>query len=348
MHPKRPLLQNPVKPIEVDAGKTIHELLADMGQTAFQGKNLGKALSVWSEMLKERTVIFLGLAGAMVPAGLRKIIVYLIQHRLIDCLVSTGANLFHDTHETLGRFHFQGTHLADDVKLQKKGIDRIYDVFADEVEFIKTDNFVSDWAKSMTWESPITTREFFQRLGDYLDKHKQDDGILSSAAASGVPVYCPAISDSCIGISLAHNRSNEWPSPLIDVIQDVLETAHMVSGDFKTGVIYLGGGTPKNFIQQTEVTATIIKRGTPGHEYAIQITADAPHWGGLSGCTLEEAQSWGKISPTARKVSLFSDTTIAFPILVNGLAGIIKAQKLRRAEIPRFKFGETVDITWDH
>jgi deoxyhypusine synthase len=299
-------------------------------------------------MLRGRTVIFLGLAGAMVPAGMRNILVYLIKNRLIDCLVSTGANLFHDIHETLGRPHFQGTHLADDVALQKKGIDRIYDVYADEVEFIKTDNFISDWARDVAWEKPVTTREFFQKLGGYLLKRKKKDGIVSSAAASGVPIFCPAIADSCIGISMAYNRSIGWPSPQIDVIRDVLETAFMVSGEFSTGVIYLGGGTPKNFIQQTEVTATIIKNRTAGHDYAIQITADAPHWGGLSGCTLEEAQSWGKISAEAKKVSVFADTTIALPILVHGLAGKVGTDPVKRKKIPNFVFNDAVEINWDH
>jgi len=348
MDPKNPFLQKPVRSIEVDGSKSVHDLLADMSHSAFQGKNLGRAVSIWCEMLQHRTVIFMGLAGAMVPAGMRNIIVYLIKNRMIDCLVSTGANLFHDIHETLGRPHFQGSHLADDVKLQKKGIDRIYDVFADEVEFIKTDNFVSDWARRTPWDRPVATREFFEKLGAYLAGHKKEDGIVSTAAENGVPIFCPAIADSCIGISMALNRSNGWPAPQIDVIQDVLETAFMVSGDFSTGVIYLGGGTPKNFIQQTEVTATIIKERTAGHDYAIQITADAPHWGGLSGCTLEEAQSWGKIAPKAKKVSVFSDTTIALPILVHGLAGAVERKKIKRKQIPKFNFGETVDIHWDH
>jgi len=142
-------LQTKIKPRQIKKGISVNALVEAMGNSAFQGKNIALARDIWVKMLNDRTTIFFGLAGAMVPAGMRGIISYLIKNRYIDCLVSTGANLFHDCHETLGRFHFQGTHEVDDIKLFEKGIDRIYDVFASEHEFRKADNFVKNWAKGL-------------------------------------------------------------------------------------------------------------------------------------------------------------------------------------------------------
>lgn len=311
-------LKRPVQPIGVNGKQEISALLQDMGETAFQGKNLSLAFQIWIEMLKEETTIFLGLAGALIPAGMRQIFVYLIQERFIDCLVSTGANLFHDLHESLGKRHWQGHHFVDDVVLKKEGIDRIYDVFAWEKEFIESDNYIINFAHSLKSNHPLTTREFFERLGKQLIHDAKEEGIITAAAKAGVPIYCPALGDSSIGIALALER--EKPPLLFDIIGDVRETAFIVAQSKATGVIFLGGGTPKNFIQQTEVTANMMGLKVSGHQYAIQVTTDAPHWGGLSGCTFEESQSWGKISEQARKVTLYCDSTIALPILASALA----------------------------
>jgi deoxyhypusine synthase len=275
-------------------------------------------------MLKTNTVVFFGLAGAMVPAGMREILVYLIKNRFVDCLVSTGANLFHDIHETLGRYHWQGTHAMDDNLLHEHGIDRIYDVFAVEDEFNLTDRYIYDFAETLE-ARPYTTREFLYLMGNDLSRKGKKDGIVSSAASSGVHIYCPAVADSSIGIALA---LKDGPAHFIfDMIGDVKETALIASSGKQTGVVYVGGGTPKNFIQQTEVTAALQKRAVEGHRYAVQITADSPHWGGLSGCTFEEAQSWGKISKRSTHVTVHSDATIALPFIATALARRMKGFK---------------------
>ena len=307
-----------VQPVDVRMDSTVSDLLRDMGQTAFQGKNLSLAVQIWGEMLKQDVTILLGLAGALIPAGMRHLLVYLIENRMIDCLVSTGANLFHDLHETLGKSHWQGSASVDDVALKKKGIDRIYDVFAWEKEFNQVDQYILDFARSLKARAPLTTREFFFHLGKQLLRDGQRNGLITSAVKAGVPIYCPAVGDSSIGIALAQNTKGA--AFLFDVVGDVRETAYIVAQSKATGVIFLGGGTPKNFIQQTEVTAHMMGRKVRGHRYAIQVTTDAPHWGGLSGCTLEESQSWGKISEDAKKITLYCDSTIALPLMVTALA----------------------------
>jgi deoxyhypusine synthase len=327
---QHPHLTHPVQPVKIQPRRKLSGLLRDMGRTAFQGKNLSLAVQVWERMLREEVTIFLGLAGAMIPAGMRQVLAHVIQNRMIDCLVSTGANLFHDLHETLGNHHFQGSPRVDDVGLKRAGIDRIYDVFALEKEFNQGDHYILNFARSLEPQPPMTTREFFYRLGRKLDRDGGKQGILTSAARAGIPIYCPAVADSSVGIALA--METEGSSFLFDVVGDVRETAYIVANSQKTGVIFLGGGTPKNFIQQTEVTATMMGLKVTGHRYALQITTDAPHWGGLSGCTFEEAQSWGKISPSASKVTLYCDTTIALPLIVSAVTqenGDFLAKRIR-------------------
>lgn len=335
---KKRYLKKPVRPVEVKPGADVEDLLSRMGSTAFQGRNLSVAVDVWEDMLKARTTVFFGLAGAMVPAGMREVVVYLIKNRFIDCLVSTGANLFHDIHETLGRRHYQGSHIMDDNDLKECGIDRIYDVFAVEEEFNEADRYIYDFSERLD-KRPYTTREFLHLLGKDLAKKSSKDGIVSAAFRSNVPVYCPAVADSSIGIALA---LKDGPGHLIfDIIGDVKETAVMAAEAANTGVVYVGGGTPKNFIQQAEVTATLMNRDVEGHKYAVQITADSPHWGGLSGCTFEEARSWGKIAKRSRHVTVNADATIALPLVVTALAKRMKGFKRRR---PAFDFSACFDV----
>jgi len=329
----------PVKPFGVSGEKNIEAILEDMEKLSFQGRSLGTSFRIWRQMLEDNTFIFLGLAGAMVPAGMRKVISYLIDKRLIDCLVSTGANLFHDCYESLGKMHYQTSPLVDDEKLRKEGMDRIYDTLAPEEGFRNADEFIQQFARSLDKDRSYTTREFLYLLGEYLDKKGSQKGILTSAYQKKIPVYSPAIGDSSIGIALAAARI-----PLkFDLVKDVYESAYLAGKMEKTGVIYIGGGTPKNFIQQTQVTLSCMGKAKEGHYYAIQITTDVPHWGGLSGCTMEEAQSWGKIAPRAKKVSLYCDATVALPLLVEGLARLLK-KGLKRPFVPRFEMEENIEF----
>jgi deoxyhypusine synthase len=327
-------------PLEVEGIKNTAQLLENMSGISFQGRNLSTALSIWKEMLKKDMVIFLGLAGAMIPGGLRKIIVYLIKNRMIDCLVSTGANLFHDLHESLGRYHFIGDHKVNDLELKRAGIDRIYDTYAKEDEFRETDEFIKEFALSLDLERPYATWEFFYALGKKLSKIRKREGVISSAYTYGVPIFCPAIGDSSYGIALVELVKDTGKMFQFDVVRDALEISNLALWAKATGVIYIGGGTPKNFIQQAEVIASLQRMSkSHGHNYAIQIVVDAPYWGGLSGCTFSEAQSWGKIHPQARMVTVNSDATIALPFLVSALAQGSK-DLIRKRKKPKFKFGK--------
>ena len=333
-----PFLKEPVKPFNVVKGRNVGDTLKAMSDISFQGRNLARALEVWLQALGDNATIFFGLAGAMVPAGMRRLVVWLIENRLIDVLVSTGANLFHDLHETLGRKHYKGSPRANDEALRDEYIDRIYDTYASEREFCITDGNVGHWAQTLGPQT-FSTRQFLELLGRHFGTVSKEKGILVAAAERGVPVYCPALGDSSIGISMVTDvepgRKNEI---MFDIIRDVRESAELIVNAECTAVVYVGGGTPKNFIQQTEVTAPWLPesrgKNIQGHRYALQITQDAPHWGGLSGCTFSEAVSWGKVETGARMATLHCDATIALPLLAQGLADR-DAPSLRK-EVPQF------------
>lgn len=307
---KKKFLSHPTRPVEITAGMTCSDLLERLEGCSFQGRQLATAARIWADALDDDIAVWFGLAGAMVPAGMRKLVVTLMEEGLIDVIVSTGANLYHDYFETAGHFHHIGSANADDTELRDSKIDRIYDTYADEDKFFDLDKKMAAWARTLE-DRPYTTREFLRLLGEEAGRDsKGEKGILSTAAKLKVPVYCPAIGDSSIAIGIVKNE----PRIIFDMLGDVEETADIAAAK-PSMVIYVGGGTPKNFIQQTEVTNIVHGREMDGHRYAIQFVVDAPNWGGLSGCTFEEAVSWGKIAVDAKMVTVLCDATIALPIV---------------------------------
>jgi len=324
-------MERPITPFPISQECSVSELVQRMAGTSFQARNLAHGVEIWSRMLEGELTIFFGLAGAMVPAGMRQVMVYLIQNRLIDCLVSTGANLVHDVHETLGRCHWQGSAHADDQELASSKIYRIHDSLLSEEEFDRTENFIIDFSSSLELGRAYATREYFFMLGKELASQAKEDGILTAAAKANLPIYCPAPGDSVFGTALATALVKGGNHLFFDVIKDVVEMIQIACSASSTGVIFIGGGTPKNFIQQVELCGHVFGKALSGHRYAIQITTDSPQWGGLSGCTFDEARSWRKITPDAATVTINCDASIALPIMVSALsqraADIIKNRK---------------------
>lgn len=314
-----------------------------MGGTSFQARSLAQAVDVWSRMLQGEVTVFFGLAGAMVPAGMRHVIVYLLENRLIDCLVSTGANLFHDLHETLGRAHLQGSACTDDVELAEHRTFRIYDVLASEDEFDRSEQFVVDFCGRLEHDRAYTTREFFFLLGKELAGRGGEEGILTAAARGNVPIFCPAPGDSVYGTALATASVKQGDHLVFDLVKDVVEMVQIACAARATGVVFVGGGTPKNFIQQAQLCGGLFDRQLKGHEYAVQVTTDSPQWGGLSGCTFQEARSWRKVTPEASTITVNCDATIALPLMITALAetasDAIKARKK-----PSFRLGRELTV----
>lgn len=332
------ILHTHTAPFQVRDKISAAELVAGMAGTAFQARNLASAVRIWKNMLEDEVTIFLGLAGAMVPAGMRDILRFVVENRMADVIVSTGANLFHDVYETVGKPHWQTRPDADDVELGRRRINRFYDVLAPETDFADAEEFIVAFAQTLEPDRPYSTREYFERVGKALIPMAREDGILTAAAKAGVPVYSPAISDSVHGLALATARVRHGHRVVFDMIGDVLETSHIALTSKGTGVIYIGGGTPKNFIGQAEVAAYIYSRELAGHKHGIQITMDQPQWGGLSGATFEEAQSWRKIAPAADFVTLNVEATVALPLIVSALAEEMGGSFSKRV-LPYLDFG---------
>jgi len=319
MKKKSRFLQTPIEPFMVEGGLTAEALVGRMERISFQGRNLATAHRIWLKMLEDDVTIFLGMAGALSAGGLRLVVAHLIGERYVDCLVSTGANLYHDLHETRGQHHYVGSPHADDAALADDQIDRVYDTYASEEEFIGNDNWIADFAVTLEPRA-YTTREFLHQLGGHLWKTTGRDGILTAAFRANVPIFCPAIADSSIGMGLSQARQKDPRFGHIDIIGDIVESANVVIRRPRTASVVLGGGTPKNFINQASVQAEFYSSQVGGHRYALQIVTDVPHFGGASGSSLEEAQSWGKLATDSAKVSVQADATIALPILASALA----------------------------
>jgi deoxyhypusine synthase len=299
----------------------VAALLRGMAQTGFQGRKLGESVEIWMRMLADPgCTIFFGLSGAMIPAGMQTCVVEMVKRHYVDVIVSTGANIFHDICEHLGVCHYLGHHDVDDAGLYEKGIDRIYDVFAFEEEFRSVDRGIAAFAETI---APFhgSSREFVRAIGEWLIREAPGrESIVTACVKENIPIFIPALCDSSIGIGALIARRRGVGID-IDQIADTDELTGIVEEAKKTGVIYVGGGVPKNFIQQTQVIGSIHEKDLGGHDYAIQYTTDSPHWGGLSGCSFEEAISWGKESAHGMHVQVHVDATIALPIVISALVG---------------------------
>ena len=317
---KKEVLSRPVATIEVGK-KSVSALLDEMSQTGFQGKKLGEVAKIWADMAKAKGLtIFLGLTGSLSTTGQWKMIRWLVEKRYVDVVVSTGANISEDILEALGYHYYQGTWLADDEELLRLKIDRFYDVYADEMEYRKLERTIYKFADTLDEDRVYSTREFLHQFGKFLSKNRIDS-IVAAAYRAKVPIYSPVLIDSGYGVALSLLRREKGKMIRLDQTKDMEELAQIAEKAKRTGVVYLGGGVPKDTIQLSTIIKSLSKGGeeeTP-HEYAIQITADSPQWGGLSGCTLEEAISWGKISSKAKKAVLYADITLALPLVTHSL-----------------------------
>ncbi len=299
----------------------MSEALEAFNATSFQSRKLGRCYKIWQHMLTDpdRPVVFFGLSGAMIAGGMRRIIRDLIAFHAIDVLVSTGANLSHDLYESLGGQHYIAHHHIDDPTLRKMRIDRVYDTYADDIKFTETDEFVEEFADSLP-PREYSSRELFQLMGERVS---DEQGILATAAREHMPVFCPALADSSIGMALTvyHlERTKRGGKPITySPMQDNVEIMRLKQRFKKSGVIFVGGGTPKNYIQQVVPLAEIAGTPVPPHKYAIQVTTDDPKWGGLSGCELPESQSWGKLDPKAESCTVSVDATIGLPLLFTAI-----------------------------
>lgn len=286
---------------------------------AFQSRNLARASKIYDQMIQDKDcTIILTLAGSLVSAGLKHIIIDMIENNMIDAIVSTGANIVdQDFFEALGFNHYLGDQFADDNQLREMGIDRIYDTYIDEEELKKCDHTIVEIADKIE-KKCYSSREFINEMAKYLiDNNKGKNSIIRSSYEHGVPIFVPAFSDCSAGFGLVyHQVKNEKEHITIDSVRDFRELTQIKIKAGETGILMLGGGVPKNFVQDIVVSAEILGVEVPMHKYAIQLTVADERDGALSGSTLKEASSWGKVD-TSNEQMVFSELTLSFPLLAS-------------------------------
>lgn len=340
--------QQPIQQLSLGHSGGVRDYVEMLAGGSYQGRELGRALHVFDRMLDTKCVIFLALAGAMVPAGMRGLITDLLEQRLIDGIVTTGANAIHDIVESMGQPHYAiDPATVDDSKLGELKLNRVYDTLMPEQGFVEAEHLLLDLFQKLDQTRPYNTRELLHALGSMLSEKGLGKGMVTTAARLALPIYCPAIADSELGIDLLYGRLQRNQRLMIDTIGDIGESSEVVwqshLAGAEVGIITIGGGTPRNFIQQTAPCLDCMGRPYPGHKFAIGITTDVPYWGGLSGSTFEEAESWRKYNHPEH-ATVRADATIAFPLLCMAAFERLRGGRQRPA-LPRFRFeGEAVSV----
>jgi deoxyhypusine synthase len=318
--------ENKIKDLELKGNTTVAELIKEFGSLSFNARKLSEASDLWAEALDEGAKVYFGLAGAMTPAGMRRVLAGTMENGLIHVLVTTGANAVHDLLQGFYSAHEVGSEHVDDEELKARKTMRIFDTYLDNVYWDKLDNWLEKefYMSYVDDSSPevviVRPTEFFRKLGQILDE-RGDRGMLATAYKKNIPVYCPAYTDCDLGIALCDTndllkKQERNVKVIVDPISDFNEMIDNLEKVEKRAAVIVGGGTPKNYILQTAIS---LKREVDwGFDYAIQLTTDLPVWGGLSGATLREAISWGKMR-TKKSVTVYSDATITLPLVVESV-----------------------------
>jgi deoxyhypusine synthase len=311
---RKDYLQTPVKHIKIDGALTVDKLMQQFnGSGALGAGRLATACDIYEKMLKDKDcTIFLALSGAVVPAGMRTIITDLIRKKLVDVIVSTGACMVHDAIEAVGGHHYQGGWAVNDQELYKYHLFRIYDIFVPEEDYVKLDFKLSEMYDNIAAErkgESLASNEFAWEIGKRLT---DENSILRAAYEENVPIFLPAVRDSEFGFIhwLHSSQENKKPVLLVDAFKDVPTICNICAKSPKNGMIVIGGGVPRNTIQSSALAS---KKGL---DYAVVITLDRPETGGLSGSTLEETVSWGKMKGHADHVMVIGEALMVFPFIV--------------------------------
>jgi deoxyhypusine synthase len=291
-----------VKGIKIKSEMKVRDLVEQMKSTGFGARKIGMASELAKKMFADsECTVFLGMAGAMVPAGMKQIVIDLVNEDKIHILVTTGANLTHDLIEALNHHHYH-CDTWNDAEFGKKGYDRMYNVLMKNNVYESMENFFEE-----NWDflkQAKNIKDFIKRIGELLPN---TNSILRTCYEKNIPIFCPALADSGIGLMI-WGRLAKGKNMSIDAFDDMKDIIDIAWTAKKRGVIYIGGGTPKNFIQQS-------LQFSAGAEYGIQITTDRQESGGSSGAPLEEGKSWGKLKSNAEFIDVPCDATIALPLI---------------------------------
>ena len=320
MSNKKNYLKEQIEHIDIKAHNVV-QLVESMEKMAFSARDLNNAAHIYEKMINDKNcTIILTLAGSLFSAGLKKIVYDLIMNNMVDAIVSTGAIMVdQDFFEALGFKHYKGSQFVDDNLLREHHIDRIYDTFIDEDELRICDDTCAKIFNGME-HRPYSSREIILEFGKYLESiggPKVNDSVIWAAYKKNLPIFVPALSDCSAGFGfIVHQTENPASHVSLDSAKDFLELTRIKLESKDTGIFMVGGGVPKNFTQDIVVAADILEENAPMHKYAIQITVADERDGALSGSTLKEASSWGKVETTNEQM-VFSEATLALPLIAS-------------------------------
>lgn len=319
MTQKKDFLKEVIEHFDIKKHNVV-QLVDAMENMAFTARDLNRAARIYDMMLKDKDCgIILTLAGSLFSAGLKKVVYDMIMNNMVDAIVSTGAIIVdQDFFEALGFKHYKGTKWVDDNEMRDLHIDRIYDTFIDEDELRICDDTCAKIFNSME-PKPYSSREYLWEFGKYLENNggpKVDDSVVWAAYKKNVPIFVPAFSDCSAGFGfVVHQTENPDNHCSVDSAKDFLELTKIKLASKDTGIFMIGGGVPKNFTQDIVVAADILQEDATMHKYAVQITVADERDGALSGSTLKEASSWGKVETTYEQM-VYSEATVAMPLIV--------------------------------
>ena len=315
---KKLLLKDIIEHIDIRSFDA-RPIIEAYGRMAFQARNLHNASAIFNRMLKDNSCsIMLTLAGSLFSAGLKNVVIDMIRYNMVDVIISTGAIIVdQDFFEGIGYHHYLGDTKADDDRLRELHIDRIYDTYINEDELRKCDLTVAKIADSLQKRS-YSSREFIKEMGAYLEKHyPKVNSVILEAYRHNVPIFVPAFSDSSAGFGLIfHQQQNINRHVGIDSVRDFKELTEIKIASQDTGLFMIGGGVPKNFAQDVVVATDVLGNKRPMHKYAIQITVADERDGGLSGSTLKEACSWGKVNKIYEQM-VWGEATLVLPLIIS-------------------------------
>jgi len=317
-HNKKSLLKSEVKHIDITSFDS-RKIIDSMKRMSFTSRDTAKAAEIYNEMIKDQNCsIFLTIAGSTSAAGCMNLYSDLVKYNMVDAIVATGASIIDmDFFEALGFKHYQGNQFQDDRILRENYIDRIYDTYIDEEDLQICDKTICEIANKLP-PKPYTSREFIKELGKYLKKNAKKKGSLIEVAYDcNVPIFCPAFTDSSAGFGLVmHQEKNPSKHITIDSVREFRELTEIKLKSKSSGLLMIGGGVPKNFVQDTVVCAELLGKKVDMHKYAIQVTIADTRDGACSSSTLKEASSWGKVD-TSKEQMVFAEATSVLPLIVS-------------------------------
>ena len=315
---KKDFLKHPVEHIDITKFDS-RPIINSMKKMSFVSRETANAAEIYNSMLKDKEcTIFLTIAGSTSAAGCMHVYRDLVKYNMVDAVVATGASIIDmDFFEALGFKHYQGSQFQDDTELRNNYIDRIYDTYIDEEELQACDKTICDIANTLKPKT-FTSREFILELGKYLKSNAKKKGsLIETAYDNDVPIFCPAFTDSSAGFGLVmHQEKNPDKHITIDSIREFRELTEIKLQSKQSGLLMVGGGVPKNFIQDTVVCAELLGKKVDMHKYAIQITVADTRDGACSSSTLKEASSWGKVNLTKEQM-VFAEATIVLPLIAS-------------------------------